>query len=192
MAERGGARASRILAHRGLIAVSWALDANIRSVFGALDQGWLVTFVEHRVADRRVVRLIPKWLSAGVLEDGKRTRSEIGTVQGGSVSPLLANLYSHCVFELWVPRRRRREVRGDVVVLRFADDFVVGFQHRQEAEQFLDALRAVCRPRASARPHLPPTTSRALGLHYPRQEPDALMPHVRIWATRDRFTVHRV
>ncbi|HMG18125.1 MAG TPA: group II intron reverse transcriptase/maturase, partial [Gemmatimonadales bacterium] len=122
--------------------VNWVLDADIRSFFDTLDQGWLVKFVEHRVADRRVVRLIQKWLSAGVLEDGKRTRSETGTVQGGSVSPLLANLYLHYVFDLWVQRWRRREARGDVVVVRFADDFVVGFQHRQEAEQFLDALRS--------------------------------------------------
>ena len=83
-----------------------------------------------------------KWLSAGVLEDGKRTQSEVGTVQSGSVSPLLANLYLHYVFDLWVQRWRRREARGDVIVVRFADDFVVGFQHRHEAEQFLDALRS--------------------------------------------------
>ena len=122
--------------------VNWVLDADIRSFFDTLDQGWLVQFVEHRVADRRVVRLIQKWLSAGVLEDGKRTRSEMGTVQGGSVSPLLANLYLHYVFDRWVQRWRRREARGDVIVVRFADDFVVGFQHRHEAEQFLDALRS--------------------------------------------------
>jgi RNA-directed DNA polymerase len=122
--------------------VNWVLDADIRSFFDTLDQGWLVKFVEHRVADRRVVRLIQKWLSAGVLEDGKRMRSETGTVQGGSVSPLLANLYLHYVFDLWVQRWRVKQARGDVVVVRFADDFVVGFQHRHEAEQFLDALRS--------------------------------------------------
>jgi RNA-directed DNA polymerase len=121
--------------------VNWVLDADIRSFFDTLDQGWLVKFVEHRVADRRVVRLIQKWLSAGVLEDGERTRSEIGTVQGGSISPLLANLYLHYVFDLWVHQWRCREARGDVVVVRFADDFVVGFEHRYEAERFLDALR---------------------------------------------------
>ena len=122
--------------------VNWVLDADIRSFFDTLDQGWLVQFVEHRVADRRVVRLIQKWLSAGVLEDGKRTQSEVGTVQGGSVSPLLANLYLHYVFDLWVQRWRRREARGDVIVVRYVDDFVVGFQHRHEAERFLDALRS--------------------------------------------------
>ncbi len=98
-------------------------------------------FIEHRVADRRVVRLIQKWLSADVLEDGKRTRSEVGTVQGGSISPLLANVYLHYVFDLWVRRWRRRQAQGDVVVVRFADDFVVGFEHRLEAEHFLAELR---------------------------------------------------
>ena len=121
--------------------VNWVLDADIRSFFDTLDQGWLVKFVEHRVADRRVARLIQKWLSAGVLEDGTRTRSEIGTVQGGSISPLLANLYLHYVFDLWVHQWRCRDARWDVVVARFADDFVVGFEHRYEAERFLDTLR---------------------------------------------------
>jgi hypothetical protein len=101
-----------------------------------------VKFVEHRVADRRIVRLIQKWLAAGVLEDGQRTQSEEGAVQGGSISPLLANLYLHYVFDLWIRQWRRRHARGDVVVVRFADDFVVGFQHREEAECFLTELRA--------------------------------------------------
>lgn len=121
--------------------VNWVLDADIRSFFDTLDHGWLVRFVEHRVADRRVVRLIQKWLSAGVLEEGKRIRSEVGTVQGGSVSPLLANIYLHYVFDLWVQRWRRTQARGDVVVVRFADDFVAGFEHREEAERFLFELR---------------------------------------------------
>jgi RNA-directed DNA polymerase len=121
--------------------VNWVLDADIRGFFDTLDHGWLVKFVEHRVADRRVVRLIQKWLSAGVLEDGKRTRSEVGTVQGGSISPLLANLYLHYVFDLWVQRWRQKQARGDVVVVRFADDFVVGFEHREEADRFLAELR---------------------------------------------------
>jgi RNA-directed DNA polymerase len=86
--------------------------------FDTLDHGWLVKFVEHRIADRRVVRLIQKWLNAGVLEEGQRTRSEVGTVQGGSVSPLLANLYLPYVFDLWVQRWRRKQARGDVVVVR--------------------------------------------------------------------------
>src|SRR5947207_12253301 len=96
---------------------------------------------EHRVGDRRVVRLIQKWLRAGVLEDGKRTQSDTGTVQGGSISPLLANLYLHYVFDLWVQRWRKTQAHGDVVVVRFADDFVVGFEHRQDAERFLAELR---------------------------------------------------
>ena len=121
--------------------VNWVLDADIRAFFDTLDHGWLVKFIDHRVADRRVVRLIQKWLSAGVLEDGKRTRSEVGTVQGGSISPLLANVYLHYVFDLWVQRWRKRRARGDVVVVRFADDFAVGFEHREDAERFLAELR---------------------------------------------------
>jgi group II intron reverse transcriptase/maturase len=121
--------------------VNWVLDADIRGFFDTLDHGWLIRFIEHRVADRRVVRLIQKWLAAGVLENGQRTMSEVGTVQGGSVSPLLANLYLHYVFDLWVQRWRTTQAQGDVVVVRFADDFVVGFQHRAEAERFLAELR---------------------------------------------------
>jgi len=121
--------------------VNWVLDADIRGFFDTLDHGWLVKFVEHRVADRRVVRLIRKWLSAGVLEDGTRTRSEVGTVQGGSISPLLANIYLHYVFDLWTHRWRRRQARGGVAIVRFADDFVVGFEHCHEAERFLTDLR---------------------------------------------------
>ena len=121
--------------------VNWVLDADVRAFFDTLVHEWLVKFIEHRVADRRVVRLIQKWLNAGVLEDGKRIRSEAGTVQGGSISPLLANVYLHYVFDLWVQRWRKRQARGDVVVVRWADDFVVGFQHRAEAERFLVELR---------------------------------------------------
>jgi RNA-directed DNA polymerase len=121
--------------------VNWVLDADIRSFFDTLKHDWLVKFVEHRVADPRIVRLVQKWLAAGVLEDGKRTQSEAGTVQGGSISPLLANLYLHYVFDLWVQRWRTRHAHGDVAVVRFADDFVVGFQHRHEAERFLVELR---------------------------------------------------
>jgi group II intron reverse transcriptase/maturase len=102
--------------------VNWVLDADIRSFFDTLEHGWLVKFLEHRVADRRVVRLIQKWLNAGVLEDGERIWSEVGTVQGGSISPLLANLYLHYVFDLWVHRWRQTQAQGDVVVVRFADD----------------------------------------------------------------------
>jgi group II intron reverse transcriptase/maturase len=121
--------------------VDWVLDADLRDFFGTLNHEWLVRFVEHRVADRRVVRLIQKWLAAGVLEDGKRTRSQVGTVQGGSISPLLSNIYLHYVFDLWVQRWRKTQAHGDVVVVRWADDFVVGFQHREEAQRFLNELR---------------------------------------------------
>jgi RNA-directed DNA polymerase len=121
--------------------VNWVLDADIRGFFDAIDHGWLVKFVEHRIADRRVVRLIQKWLNAGVLEDGVRTRSEEGTPQGGSISPLLANVYLHYVFDLWAHRWRKTHARGDVIVVRYADDFIVGFQHRADAERFLAELR---------------------------------------------------
>jgi len=121
--------------------VGWVLDADLRSFFDTLQHEWSVKFVEHRVADRRVVRLIRKWLAAGVLEDGKRIRSEVGTVQGGSISPLLANIYLHYVFDLWVHHWRQKRAHGRMIVVRFADDFVVGFQYRQEAVQFLNELR---------------------------------------------------
>ena len=121
--------------------VKWVLDADIRGFFDTLDHAWLVKFVEHRVGDQRIVRLIQKWLAAGVLEDGKRTPSEVGTIQGGSISPLLANIYLHYVFDLWVQRWRTKQAHGDVIVVRFADDFVAGFEHRQDAERFLAELR---------------------------------------------------
>ncbi len=121
--------------------VNWVLDADIRGFFDALDHEWLVKFIEHRVGDRRIVRLIQKWLNAGVLEDGVRTRSDRGTIQGGSISPLLANLYLHYVFDLWVQRWRQQQAKGAMIVVRFADDFVVGFEHRSEAEEFLADLR---------------------------------------------------
>lgn len=120
--------------------VSWVLDADIRAFFDTLDHEWLIKLIEHRIADRRIVRLIQKWLKAGVLEDGRRICSEVGTVQGGSISPLLANIYLHYVFDLWVQQWRKRQARGDVIVIRFADDFVVGFQYRSEAERFLNQL----------------------------------------------------
>ncbi len=121
--------------------VNWVLDADLRNFFDTLKHAWLVQFIEHRVADKRIVRLIQKWLAAGVLEDGKRIHSEVGTVQGGSISPLLANIYLHYVFDLWVQRWRQKQARGDVIVVRWADDFVVGFQHRVEAERFSTELR---------------------------------------------------
>jgi group II intron reverse transcriptase/maturase len=116
--------------------VNWVLDVDIRGFFDAIDHGWLVQFVEHRIADRRVVRLIQKWLTAGVLEDGKRMRVEEGTPQGGSASPLLANIYLHYAFDLWVQAWRRTRAHGDVIVVRFADDIVLGFQVKSDAERF--------------------------------------------------------
>jgi group II intron reverse transcriptase/maturase len=119
--------------------VNWVLDADIRGFFDAINHEWLVKFVEHRIADRRIVRLIQKWLSAGVLEDGEWTRSEVGTPQGGGISPLLANIYLHYAFDLWAHHCRR--AKGDVVIVRFADDFIVGFQYEWEARQFQAALQ---------------------------------------------------
>jgi group II intron reverse transcriptase/maturase len=116
--------------------VNWVLDVDVRGFFDTIDHGWLVKFVEHRIADRRVVRLIQKWLNAGVLEDGKRTRVKEGTPQGGSASPLLGNVYLHYVFDLWVQQWRKTRTGGDMVVVRFADDIVLGFQHRSDAERF--------------------------------------------------------
>jgi RNA-directed DNA polymerase len=116
--------------------VNWVLDLDIRGFFDAIDHGWLVRFVEHRIADRRVVRLIQKWLNAGVLEDGKRMRVKEGTPQGGSASPLLANIYLHYAFDLWAQAWRRKLASGDMIVVRFADDIVVGFQSKLDAERF--------------------------------------------------------
>jgi len=121
--------------------VSWVLDADIRSFFDTLSHEWLVKFVEHRIADRRIVRLIQKWLNAGVLEEGKRIRKEEGTVQGGSISPLLSNIYLHYVFDLWVHWWRRHRANGDVIVVRFADDWVAGFQYQSDAQKFLRELK---------------------------------------------------
>jgi group II intron reverse transcriptase/maturase len=112
------------------------LDLDIRGFFDSLNWGWLVKFIEHRIADRRVVRLIQKWLNAGVLEDGERMRVEEGTPQGSSASPLLANVYLHYVFDLWVRAWRRKQARGDMVVVRYADDIVLGFQYKSDAERF--------------------------------------------------------
>jgi RNA-directed DNA polymerase len=121
--------------------VNWVLDADIRKFYDTLDHGWLIKFIEHRVADRRVVRLVQKWLNAGALEEGKRVQSEMGTVQGGSISPLLSNIYLHYVLDLWVQQWRQKQAHGEVIFVRFADDFVAGFEHRHDAEQFLAELR---------------------------------------------------
>ena len=120
--------------------VDWVLDVDIRGFFDSIEHGWLVKFIEHRIADRRVVRLIQKWLNAGVLEDGKRIQVEEGTPQGGSASPLLANVYLHYVFDLWVRAWREKRAHGDMIVVRFADDIVLGFQHKSDAERFREEL----------------------------------------------------
>jgi group II intron reverse transcriptase/maturase len=120
--------------------VDWVLDLDIRGFFDSISHEWLVKFIEHRIADRRVVRLIQKWLNAGVLEDGKRIQVEEGTPQGGSASPLLANVYLHYVFDLWVRVWRRKQARGDMIVIRFADDIVFGFQYKSDAERFREEL----------------------------------------------------
>src|SRR5438876_11959767 len=121
--------------------VNWVLDLDIRNFFDGLSHEWRVKFLEHRIADRRVVRLIQKWLNAGVVEDGRRTRSEEGTPQGGSISPLLANVYLHYAFDLWAQRWRKTQASGAVIVVRYADDFIVGFQEKSDAERFLADLR---------------------------------------------------
>lgn len=122
--------------------VNYILDADIRSFFDAVSQTWLIRFVEHRIGDRRIVRLIRTWLKAGVLEDGAVMVSETGTGQGSVISPLLANVYLHYVFDLWAQRWRRREATGDMIVVRYADDIIVGFEHETDARRFWDAMRA--------------------------------------------------
>ncbi len=121
--------------------VNFVLDADLRDFFTRLDQGWLERFLEHRIADKRVLRLIQKWLRAGVIEEGEWSETEEGTAQGASISPLLANVYLHYVFDLWADQWRWRHARGDVILVRFADDYVAGFEHREDAERFLAELR---------------------------------------------------
>jgi group II intron reverse transcriptase/maturase len=121
--------------------VNFILDADIRSFFDTVSQDWLVRFVEHRIGDRRVIRLIQKWLKAGVLEDGVVTTSDRGTGQGSVISPLLANIYLHYVFDLWAERWRRHQAKGDTIIVRYADDLIVGFEHETEARRFQDAMR---------------------------------------------------
>jgi RNA-directed DNA polymerase len=121
--------------------VEWVLDADLRGFFDSISHEWLVKFVEHRIGDRRIVRLIQQWLRAGVLEDGTWTQQEEGTPQGGSASPLLANLYLHYAFDQWVQQWRRKKALGEVIVVRWADDFIVGFERQSEAERFLGELK---------------------------------------------------
>ena len=121
--------------------VNWILDADIAGFFDAVSHEWLIKFVEHRVGDRRVVRLIRKWLKAGVAEDGQVTPGEVGTPQGAVISPLLANIYLHHVFDQWADQWRKRHAQGDVIMVRYADDIVVGFEHQADAERFWEDMR---------------------------------------------------
>lgn len=122
--------------------VNWVLDVDIRDYFSSLDQSWLVKFLEHRIADKRVLHLVQKWLKAGVIEDGIWSQTPEGTPQGASVSTFLANVYLHHVYDLWAHQWRTRHARGEVIIVRFADDAVVGFEHRDDAERFQKDLRA--------------------------------------------------
>jgi group II intron reverse transcriptase/maturase len=122
--------------------VNYILDADIRSFFDSVSQNWLVRFLNHRIGDPRIVRLIQKWLRVGVLEDGVVTSSELGTGQGSVASPLLANVYLHYVFDLWAARWRRRNATGAMIIVRYADDIVVGFEREVDARCFLEAMRA--------------------------------------------------
>src|SRR5947208_9782953 len=121
--------------------VSFILDADIRSFFDEVSQDWLIRFLEHRIGDRRIIRLVGKWLQAGVLEEEVVTVSDRGTGQGSVASPLLANIYLHYVFDLWAERWRRHEATGDMIIVRYADDLVAGFEHEDDARRFLDAMR---------------------------------------------------
>jgi RNA-directed DNA polymerase len=121
--------------------VSYVLDADIRSFFDEISQQWLVRFLEHRIGDRRIIRLIQKWLRAGVLEDGVVSVSDKGTGQGSVISPLLANIYLHYALDLWAERWRQREAMGDMIIVRYADDFIIGFQHESDARRFLEEMR---------------------------------------------------
>ena len=121
--------------------VNWVLGADIRDFFTSLDQGWLERFPGHRIADKRVLRLIGKWLGAGVIENGTWSKTPEGSPQGASVSPLLANVYLHYVLDLWAEWWRRRHARGDMIIVRFADDFIAGSGHLGDARQFLQDLR---------------------------------------------------
>jgi group II intron reverse transcriptase/maturase len=121
--------------------VSYILDADIRSFFDEISWEWLVHFLEHRIGDRRIIRLIQKWLKAGTLEDGVVSVSDKGTGQGSVISPLLANIYLHFALDLWAARWRRREATGDMIIVRYADDFIIGFQHESDAQRFLDEMR---------------------------------------------------
>ena len=120
--------------------INWVVDCDIRGFFDSVSRSWLVRFLEHRIRDKRVIRLITKWLNAGVMEDGEWRDDLRGTPQGSVISPSLANVYLHYVLDLWFQKWRRHEVKGDTIIVRYADDFVAGFQHKEDAEDFLNAV----------------------------------------------------
>jgi RNA-directed DNA polymerase len=121
--------------------VNWIVDADIARFFDTVDHDWLIGFVEQRIGDKRIIRLIRKWLKVGVLEDGVVNAGEVGTGQGSVISPLLANIYLHYLFDLWAVQWREREAKGDMIIVRYADDVVLGFEHETDARRFLDAMR---------------------------------------------------
>jgi len=121
--------------------ISWVLDADIRKFFDTVDHEWLRKFVEHRIADKRILRLIRKWLKAGIIEDGQRTEQTMGTAQGSVISPLLANIYLHYTFDLWANQWREIQASGETIMVRYADDISLGFQYKSEAEKFLKVLQ---------------------------------------------------
>ena len=122
--------------------IAWVVDCDIRAFFDTVSRSWLVRLLEHRIGDRRVIRLIVKWLNAGVMDAGEWRDDLRGTPQGSVISPILANVYLHYVLDLWFQKKwRSHEVKGDTIIVRYADDFVVGFQHKRDAERFLDAVK---------------------------------------------------
>jgi RNA-directed DNA polymerase len=132
--------------HAGILRkrVNWVLDADIRGFYDAMSHAWIIRFLEHRIADKRILRLIAKWLKVGIIEDGRVTRGQVGAPQGAVISPILANVYLHYAYDLWVQRWRCTKATGDMIVVRFADDTIVGFEHEQEAKAFLQTCMRGC------------------------------------------------
>ena len=181
--------------------VNWVLDADIRGFFDNLSHEWAMKFVEHRVADRRILRLIQKWLKAGVSEDGQWSETKVGTPQGAVVSPLLANVYLHYVFDLWVEAWRKKVAKGDVIVVRYADDLVVGFESRAEAERFLKAVSGTAGQVRSGITCGEDATDRVWAVRRSRPEAarrgkarDLHVPglHALLWEAPEQWDLHRL
>ena len=181
--------------------VNWVLDADIRGFFDNMNHEWTMKFIEHRVADRRMLRLIQKWLQAGVSEDGQWSETTVGTPQGAVVSPLLANVYLHYVFDLWVEVWRKKAAKGDVIVVRYADDLVVGFQHRTDAERFLREFRERLAKFGLELHRGQDTTDRVRAVR--RSKPEAAWRgktgdlhvsgfHALLWAAHEQQSIHRL